>query len=141
MKQLLILLLFLPITTFSQIRDLVGDSGGIYSYYQIRELIDGCIDNTLIETIKFNGDNELELLKLGNLQELCGCYIYIYIPYNTGGWYYYGETNERECNGSFRGATYTTPQFRIHEDRILSCNGDIQIWRSTKGVYQYLKIK
>jgi len=165
MKRLLILLLFLPITTFSQIRDLVGTSGGIYSYYQIRELIDGCdlytcdecirceftsilqstedgyIDNTLIETIKFNGNVDLELLEFTDLEELCGCHTYIYKEYNKDGWYQFGEANDRECKGSFRGATYTTSQFRIYEDRILSWNVDVQICGFTKGAYKYLKIK
>ncbi len=202
MKRLLILLLFLPITTFSQIRDLV-DGYDLYTYgewisgefnstsqsseddyfdnvfiktskfrsneygdwfyteqgeivdgipYRIRVYILSYVDDSTllnkvykVKTENFIGNVDLELLEFTDLEELCGCHTYIYKEYNKDGWYYYGETNERECKGSFRGATYTTSQFRVYEDRIISWergwNGDIQIWGSTKGAYQYLKIK
>jgi hypothetical protein len=203
MKRILVILLLLPITTFSQIRDLV-DGYDLYTYGEwisgeftstLQSTEDSYFDNVFIKTIKFRSDEygdwfyteqgeiidgipyrirvyilsyvddttllnkvqkvktenfsgnvDLELLEFTDLEELCGCYTYIYKEYNKDGWYYYGQTNGTECKGSFRGATYTTSQFRVYEDRIISWErgwndkGE-HIWGSTKGAYQYLKIK
>jgi len=198
MKKILVILLLLPITTFSQIKDLV-DGYDLYTYgvwisgefsSTLQSTEDGYFDNVFIKTVKFRSDEygdwfytkqgeiadgipyreriyllnwvndttlinrvfklktndvNLDTISYTDLEEMCGCHTYIYKEYNKDGWYYYGDTNGTDCKGSFRGATYTTSQFRVYEDRIISWergwNGDIQIWGSTKGAYQYLKIK
>jgi len=198
MKSLLILLLLLPITTFSQIRDLV-DGYDLYTYSlwisgeftsTLQSTEDEYFDNVFIKTVKFRSDEygdwfyttqgeivngipyreriyllnwlndttlinrvykvktdiDLDTVSYKDLEELCGCHTYIYKSYTDGDWYYYGETNGNDCKGSFRGATYTTSQFRVYEDKIISWErgwSDVgkQVWGSTKGAYQYLKIK
>jgi hypothetical protein len=211
MKSWLIILLFLPITTFSQIRDLVdgydlytygewisgeftstsqsiedtyfdnifintvkfrGDTYGDWFYTEQGEIVDGIpykirvyilsyVDDTTllnqvykIKTENFNSGIDLPLLKFDDLEEMSGCHTYIYKSHNGNEWYYYGETNGKNCKSSFRAPTYTTSQFRLYEDRIISWdrgwddsilyrqyNTGAQIWGSTKGPYEYLKIK
>lgn len=98
----------------------------------------------------FAGHNLIEkLVKLNysDLEEMCGCSTQIRKQYiSTGDWYYYGSTNEKDCKGTFRGATYTTSQFKVYSNGVVSWergwNDDgKQIWGSTKGPYYYIKEK
>lgn len=203
MRVFLIIILFIPITTFSQIRDLV-DGYDLYTYGEwisgefnstSQSSEDPYFDNVFIKTLKFRWDErgdwfyteqgeildgvpyrirvyilsylndttllnkvykvkienfsngiDLQLLEYSDLEEMCGCHTYIYKSYNKDNWYYYGETNESDCKGSFRGATYTTSHFRVYEDRIVSWergwnDNTEQVWGSTRGAYIYIKQK
>jgi hypothetical protein len=89
--------------------------------------------------------NKLKTLTIDDLEEMCGCSTYIYKRYVEGGdWYYYGSTNEKDCKGTFRGATHTTSHFKVHSNGIVSWErgwndtGE-QVWGSTKGPYFYIK--
>jgi CpeT protein len=96
----------------------------------------------------FGGADLIEMLNeldLDDLEEMCGCSTYIYKRYiESGGWYYYGSTDETDCKGTFRGATHTTSHFKVYSNGIVSWergwnyNGE-QVWGSTKGPYYYIK--
>jgi CpeT protein len=215
MKKFLVVLLLIPITTFSQVKDLV-DGYDLYMYSEwisgtftttLQSIEDEYFDNVYVYTTKFRSNemgnwfyteqgeikdripyrkriyivstindttiisrvfklknenftssknesrffnrNDLEyklsILEFDDLEEMCGCSTYIYKRYiKSGGWYYYGSTNEMECKGTFRGATHTTSHFKVHSNGIVSWergwndNGE-QVWGSTKGPYFYIK--
>lgn len=103
------------------------------------------------ESVFFGGPNlyeKLNLLEFDDLEKMVGCSTYIHKRIDDNGdvVYYYGSTNENDCKGTFRGATYTTSEFRVFKTEIISWergwNDDgMQVWGSETGPYIYTKIQ
>ena len=58
---------------------------------------------------------------------------------------YGGKTNDKNCIATFRGSTYTTTDFMVYSDKVMSWergwnDKDEQVWGSRKGHYIYKKI-
>jgi hypothetical protein len=58
---------------------------------------------------------------------------------------YGGQTDDKKCIATFRGSTYTTTDFWVYEDMVMSWergwnDKDEHVWGSSKGHYFYKKI-
>jgi len=75
-----------------------------------------------------------------------GCDIYIvYSQIAANLMAYSGKTNSRNCVATFRGSTYTTSEFIVYSDKVMSWergwnDRDEQVWGSRKGPYIFKKI-
>ena len=71
-----------------------------------------------LNDITFKADiNKLKALSIYDLPYKEGCDIKIYKD-NLGA--FRGSTNESDCKGSFKGATYTTTEFVIYQHEVIS---------------------
>ena len=71
-----------------------------------------------------------------------GCSLYIYKDNLNA---FRGSTNEKDCKGSFKGATYTTTEFVIYPHEVISWergwdDEGNQKWGPTNGPYIYSKV-
>jgi hypothetical protein len=77
-----------------------------------------------------------------DIRYMNGCDIYIRKGIDSN---YYGEISIYECKGTFRGANYTTSEFRAYSHMVVSWergwkySGE-QVWGSSRGFYYYRRI-
>jgi hypothetical protein len=73
--------------------------------------------------------------------EGCDTYIHKGIDGN-----YYGGMELDKCKGSYMGANYTTSEFRVYPNMVVSWEqgwktDGTQVWGSSRGYYYYRKIE
>lgn len=96
-----------------------------------------------LDDITFKADTtKLKALSIYDLPYKVGCDIKIYKD-NLGA--FRGSTNESDCKGSFKGATYTTTEFVIYPHEVISWergwnDEGTQIWGPKTGPYIYSKV-
>ena len=116
--------------------------------YQLRNRSDGKIESlvyTIPYPLRFAGDyqKEFPLLRItpDSLTLRKGCEVVLYL--NDYG-FFEGGTIDSSCTSNLHGASYTTSEDTIYNDKIISWdrgfdkNGN-QVWGSTKGGYVFLK--
>ena len=116
--------------------------------YQLRNRSDGKIESlvyTIPNPLRFAGDyqKEFPLLRItpDSLTLRKGCEVVLYL--NDYG-FFEGGTVDSSCTSNLHGASYTTSEDTIYNDKIISWdrgfnkNGN-QVWGATKGGYVFLK--
>lgn len=83
----------------------------------------------------------IESITIDDLQLKPGCDLIIQLNDNV----YSSQTEDKFCVATFRGSTYTTTDFKVYKDAVLSWERgwnkqDEQVWGSRKGHYIYKKI-
>jgi CpeT protein len=89
----------------------------------------------------FKTKNPLTQLTIDSIESKRGCAIFLVKDANGN---YKGSTNGKDCPSNLRGATYTTSNVSITNDRIVSWDqgfdaNDKQVWGATTGGYQFIK--
>ena len=85
----------------------------------------------------------LARIKKSDLRYMEGCDTYIHKGIDGN---YYGGMELDKCKGSYMGANYTTSEFRVYPNMVVSWeqgwkNDGTQVWGSSRGYYYYRKIE